>query len=73
MNELYGEINHPIAVGKQVLASKPSCPCKAATYTDVKGTVGKVIHNQAGWWYYLSDIGVTVKGEWIKQIYHARS
>lgn len=34
----------------------------------IEGTIGKVIKNHTGWWYYLSDAGSTVKSEWIQAI-----
>lgn len=68
MNQIYPVVNHPIALEKRVHALRPSCPCKGAKLEPVEGVVKKVIHNQAGWWYYL-DIGVTVKGQWVDAVY----
>lgn len=34
---------------------------------EVSGNVKKVIHNQMGWWYYLSS-GVTVRDIWVKNV-----
>jgi hypothetical protein len=61
-------INHPLSVGQLVRANRPSCPCKAAKLIPVFGRIGKVISNNSGHWYYLSDAGVTVKGEWITEV-----
>ena len=62
-------IVHPLAVDTKITAMKPSCPCKNAKYEQVVGIVKKVIQNQAGYWYYLGDIGVTVRGDWIKFVH----
>jgi hypothetical protein len=67
MNQIPTPVTHPIAIDRKVVANKPSCPCKGATYSLVEGVVKKVIHNQTGFWYYL-DIGVTVRGEWIQSV-----
>lgn len=61
-------INHPIKLGAKIHANRPSCPCKGAKLIPVTGTVGKVIHNHTGYWYYLTDVGVTIKGEWIEAV-----
>lgn len=67
MNQIPTPVSHPIALETKVVANKPSCPCKGATYSLVEGVVKKAIHNQTGYWYYL-DIGVTVRGEWIQSV-----
>lgn len=61
-------VQHPIAVGKRIIADRPSCPCRGAQIIKTEGVVGKVIQNNAGFWYYLTDVGVTVKGEWVKAV-----
>lgn len=58
-------INHPIPLETKVTAMRPSCPCKNATYEEVKGVVKKIIQNQAGFWYYL-DVGITIRGDWVQ-------
>jgi hypothetical protein len=68
MNEINAPVTHPIAVGQRLTAKRPQCPCKGSAFTEVTGTVGKAISNQTGWWYYLSDVGVTVRGEWVKSV-----
>ncbi len=68
MNQIPTPVTHPIPLDTKVVANKPSCPCKGASFTLVEGVVKKVIHNQTGFWYYLGDIGVTVRGEWIQSI-----
>jgi hypothetical protein len=65
MNQINTPVEHPVAVGITVVANRPSCPCKGATFSLVEGAVRKVIHNQTGYWYYLST-GITVRGEWIQ-------
>jgi hypothetical protein len=34
----------------------------------VQGTIKKVITNQAGIWYYLGNIGITVKADWVIEV-----
>lgn len=65
MQQQISGIAHPLALETKVTASKPSCPCKAATHMLVSGVIKKVIQNQAGYWYYL-DSGITIKGDWIQ-------
>lgn len=64
MNQLPTAITHPLAVGDKVTAKRPSCQCKGAKIEEVSGEVRKVIHNQMGWWYYLSS-GITVRDIWV--------
>lgn len=66
MNQIH-VVNHPIPLEKKVSAMRPSCACRNAKLERVEGVVKKVIHNQAGYWYYL-DIGVTVKGDWVETV-----
>ena len=61
------DVIHPLALDTKITAMKPSCPCKNAKYEQVVGVVKKIIQNQSGYWYYL-DIGVTIRGDWIKYI-----
>lgn len=61
-------VNHPIPLDRKIRANRPSCPCKGAKLIVVEGTVSKVIHNNTGYWYYLGDAGVTVKGEWVEAV-----
>ncbi len=58
---------HPLPLSAQVTASKPSCPCKGATYETLVGKIEKIIKNQSGYWYYL-DIGITVRDIWITDV-----
>lgn len=58
-------VSHPLPLETKILASKPSCACKGAKWSDVEGTIKKSINNNSGLWYYL-DIGVTVKSDWVK-------
>lgn len=67
MNQIPTPIEHPIPIGTAIVARKPSCPCKGATFTTVEGVVMKVIHNQTGHWYYINS-GVTIRGEWIQSV-----
>lgn len=60
-------VSHPLPAETKILASKPSCPCKGATWSDVQGTIKKSISNNSGLWYYL-DIGITVKSDWVKNV-----
>lgn len=68
MNQIF-VIDHPVALGTRVHAMRPSCQCRGAKLEPIEGTVGKVIHNQAGYWYYLTEPGVTVKGQWVDAVY----
>jgi len=68
MNQIY-VVDHPVALGKRIRAQRPSCACRGAKIEQVEGTVGKVIHNSSGYWYYLTEPGVTVKGQWVDMVY----
>lgn len=70
MNQIPTPVQHPLAIGDRAVAKKPSCPCKGATFSNVDGVVMKVIHNQTGYWYYLSS-GVTIRGEWVTEVQRA--
>lgn len=67
MNQIIPPIEHPLSVDAHVTAQRPSCQCRGATMQEVSGNVKKVIHNQMGWWYYLSS-GVTVRDIWVKNV-----
>lgn len=69
MNQIFAAVDHPIAEGKRVHAMRPSCPCKGAKLEPFEGTVGKVIHNSSGYWYFLTEPGITVKGAWVDAVY----
>lgn len=60
-------VAHPIALDTKIRAEKPNCPCKGGGMIPVVGVVKKIIHNQTGYWYYLSS-GVTVSSAWVKEI-----
>lgn len=60
-------VSHPLSVDDRVKVAKPSCACQGAKWTDVEGTILKVINNKTGIWYFL-DSGITVKAEWVKGI-----
>jgi hypothetical protein len=47
-------INHPLKEGDQVLAKIKTCACTGGQPQEVRGKILKVIHNQSGYWYYLS-------------------
>lgn len=64
MNQIH-VVDHPIRIGATVNGLRPSCPCRGARMEPFKGIVAKVIRNQAGYWYFLTDLGITVKGEWV--------
>jgi hypothetical protein len=61
-------ISHPLAVDKIVRVNRPSCKCRGAKMETVQGTIKKVITNQAGIWYYLGNIGITVKADWVIEV-----
>lgn len=61
-------IPHPLPIGTKVEAMRPQCPCKGASFVKVSGTIGKIIPNHSGVWYYLSDTGATINGQWIISI-----
>jgi hypothetical protein len=61
-------ISHPLAVDKIVRVNRPSCQCRGAKMETVQGTIKKVITNQAGIWYYLGNIGITVKADWVIEV-----
>lgn len=61
-------VNHPLKEGQVVRANRPSCQCRGAKIESVQGTIKKVITNHAGVWYYLGDVGITVKGEWVQEV-----
>lgn len=67
MNEIK-HLSTPLAVGNRVTAKRPQCPCKGSAFTVVEGTIGKVITNQSGAWYYLSDVGVTIRHDWVSAV-----
>lgn len=60
-------IKHPLQIQTKIKATKPNCPCKGGGYTNVVGTIKKIITNNSGHWYYL-DTGNTVKADWITEI-----
>ena len=68
MNQINAAVPHPIAMDKKVMALRPSCPCKGATFERVEGIIKKVIHNQTGYWYYLS-VGITIKADWVQFVF----
>lgn len=68
MSQLFEQINHPLSVGQKVEGQRKSCPCKNAQIQSFTGTIGKVIHNQSGYWYYLSDRGVTIRAQEITAV-----
>lgn len=61
-------IQHPLPLNTKVRATKPTCACRNAKLEIVEGTIGKVIKNQAGVWYYLTDKGITIKGDWVQYV-----
>lgn len=67
MNQLYGNIDHPLTLETKVRAQKPQCPCKGSGFVDIVGIIKKVITNQTGNWYYL-DQGSTISEKWIVEI-----
>lgn len=69
MNQIYPQISHPLAVGKRVHVMRPSCPCRGAKLEPFEGTIGKVIQNHSGFWYYLTEPGITVRGAWVDAVY----
>jgi hypothetical protein len=60
-------VTHPIPVDSTIEALKPICPCKGGGFEPVVGKVLKVIHNQAGYWYYL-DINQTVRADRVTKL-----
>lgn len=68
MNQIFA-VEHPLAVGQRVYAKRPTCACKAAKLEPVEGTIGKVIKNHSGYWYYLTERGITVKGDWVDNVF----
>lgn len=67
MNQLYGNIDHPLSLETKVRADKPNCPCKGGGTTPIIGIIKKVITNQTGNWYYL-DVGSTISEKWVTDI-----
>lgn len=47
-----------------VTANSPKCPCKGGGSETISGTIKKIITNQSGNWYYLSN-GSTISEKWI--------
>ncbi len=66
--QIFPPVQHPLEVGKKIAVNKPSCNCRGAKIELVEGTIGKVIKNHSGYWYYLTDLGVTVKSEWVQRV-----
>jgi len=66
--QIYPPIQHPLEVNQRVEVDRPSCACKGAKIEKMDGTIGKVIKNHTGYWYFLSDRGITVKSEWVKAV-----
>lgn len=60
-------LQHPLAVGTQVEASRPRCSCVGGGFIPISGQIQKVIQNHMGTWYFLSS-GVTIKADWIKRV-----
>ena len=48
------ELKHPLREGNEVIARIKTCACTGGQPIEVRGIIQKVIHNQSGYWYYLS-------------------
>lgn len=59
------QITHPIAIGSKITGKAPSCPCRNAKMISFTGTVGKVVANHTGFWYYINETNQTVNGKYI--------
>ncbi|RWZ87315.1 MAG: hypothetical protein EO766_12380 [Hydrotalea sp. AMD] len=57
-------MNNNLPLNSFIIAKKPECPCRGGGFTQVQGTIQKIISNQSGTWYYLSS-GSTINADWI--------
>lgn len=61
-------MNNLLPINTVVIANRPKCPCKGGGTEQIQGTIKKIIQNQTGTWYYLSESGSTIKSDWIVSV-----